>query len=190
MYLIIDTETTGLTRLAFANPENCTSWPRMVQVAWALAHDNGEHVEYMSHIIRPVGFEIPPTAVRIHGITSQYAQEHGKPIKEILKELNRSMAKAHTLIGHNLNFDIGVIQSEVYRLNATIELPTQRVCTLHAGIRFLKERKGRKNPGRPTLSLLYENLFGFDFYPKHDAGADVKACSHSFFRLQKLNFID
>ena len=72
MDLIIDTETTGLTHLAYASRSNYHLWPRLVQLAWILAEKQVIHCQE-NVIIRPNGFQIPFKATQVHGITQQRA---------------------------------------------------------------------------------------------------------------------
>lgn len=66
MYLVFDTETTGLPDSFSAPLSNVDNWPRVVQLAWAAFDIRGRKTDARSHVIRPDGFEIPKDAVRIH----------------------------------------------------------------------------------------------------------------------------
>ena len=45
MYLIFDTETTGLPQNFNAPISDSDNWPRMVQIAWQLHDDEGKLIE-------------------------------------------------------------------------------------------------------------------------------------------------
>ncbi len=62
MYLIFDTETTGLPRDHSAPLTEFSNWPRMVQIAWQLHDNQGDLIEAESYIIQPDGFTIPYNA--------------------------------------------------------------------------------------------------------------------------------
>jgi DNA polymerase III epsilon subunit-like protein len=186
--LIIDTETTGLTRLSFANKLNYKKWPRLVQIAWALASEDGIECNDDA-IIRPEGFEIPLQATQIHGITHEQAMAEGEDLGHQLKTLNNVMQEADAVVAHNLSFDLGVIESEALRLNYKMQIPDKRFCTVHLGRAYLHKAKGRKQGGYPKLGDLYETLFGFSYGPKHDAQTDTIACCHVYRRLKKLGYI-
>ena len=68
MYLIYDTETTGLPKNFSAPVSDSENWPRLVQVAWQLHNDMGELIEVKNFIVRPEGFTIPYNAEKIHGL--------------------------------------------------------------------------------------------------------------------------
>ena len=74
MYLIFDTETTGLPRNFNAPISDLDNWPRVVQLAWQLHDDSGELIAQQDFIIRPEGFNIPFESERVHGISTELAQ--------------------------------------------------------------------------------------------------------------------
>ncbi|MBQ5688392.1 MAG: hypothetical protein IIV21_00365 [Bacteroidales bacterium] len=61
MFLIFDTETTGLPLDKNAPLTNFNNWPRMVQLAWQIHDANGKFVKAENHIIKPEGYIIPST---------------------------------------------------------------------------------------------------------------------------------
>jgi len=183
----VDTETTGLTRLSFANKLNYKQWPRMVQIAWALV-DEGAITERHCLLVRPDGHSIPPAATQIHGISHEDATEKGLPIRDVLQRLHEDFAKATCLIAHNVHFDLGIIQSEAIRAGFNLTIPPKRACTVHMGRQYLVKAKGLKRGGYPKLSFLYETLFGFTFQGKHDAANDLTACFHIYKKLKNLGF--
>ena len=77
MYLIFDTETTGLPENWKAPLTDFDNWPRCVQLAWQIHNKEGGLVEVKNYIIRPEGFNIPYNAEKIHGISTQRALKHG-----------------------------------------------------------------------------------------------------------------
>lgn len=185
--VIVDTETTGLTRLSFANRLNFRQWPRLVQLAWAEIDEDRVTSRYVT-LIRPHNFSIPPEAIRFHGITETEAQRSGIHPAQALDAFEASCDGAETLIAHNLNFDLGVLQSEALRLERKIDFPPRRICTVHLGRQFLVREKGIKQGGYPSLSRLYEILFGFGFSGSHDAASDVTACFHVYKKLAQLGY--
>lgn len=188
MELIIDTETTGLTRLSFANKFNYQKWPRLVQVAWLLC-ESGSIIEQNCAIICPQGFEIPASATQIHGITQQHALKEGKDLVEQLALLHSAMQRANTIIAHNLDFDLGILESESIRMQYPLQVPEKRLCTVHLSRQYMQKIKGCRQGGFPKLSHLYETLFGFSYGPAHQAHSDAAACFHVFNRLKKLGFV-
>ena len=85
MYLIFDTETTGLPRSYNAPMSDLDNWPRLVQLAWQLHDARGKLLSNKNYIIRPEGFTIPYNAEKVHGISTKRALEEGHDLKEILQ---------------------------------------------------------------------------------------------------------
>ena len=84
MYLIFDTETTGLPHNKTAPVEDLDNWPRLVQIAWQLHDNEGKLRSSGNHIVKPDGFTIPFNAEKIHGISTQHALDVGEDLSTVL----------------------------------------------------------------------------------------------------------
>ena len=102
MYLVFDTETTGLPKNFNAPLSDSDNWPRMVQIAWQLHDEDGNLIENQDYIIKPEGYDIPFNAARIHGITTKIAQEEGRDLQEVLEEFSQVLEKVTVVSGHNV----------------------------------------------------------------------------------------
>ena len=109
MYLIFDTETTGLPRNWKAPITDTDNWPRCVQIAWQLHDEMGELVEDQNYLIKPDDYEIPYESQKIHGISTELAINEGEDLHVVLEKFNSSIQKSSFVIGHNISFDINVI---------------------------------------------------------------------------------
>ena len=94
MYLIFDTETTGLPQNYNAPLTDFENWPRLVQIAWQLHDMRGNLIRNRNLIIKPDGFTIPYNSVQIHGITTERALEEGLDIKEVLAMFEEDIKEA------------------------------------------------------------------------------------------------
>src|SRR5690554_300651 len=56
MYLIFDTETTGLPKNFRAPVSDTDNWPRCIQIAWQLHDEDGKLIEHQDYIIKPERF--------------------------------------------------------------------------------------------------------------------------------------
>lgn len=192
MYLIFDTETTGLPRNKTAPISDLDNWPRLVQLAWQLHDHNGKLINRQNHIIKPYGFDIPYKAEQVHGISTAKALEVGEPIQEVLEAFQLDLQKSTCLVGHNIEFDINIIGSELFRLQANYTLLTgaNKIDTADVSIDFCQLPGG---PGgkfkMPKLSELHIKLFGKDFGDAHDAAYDVAATGRCFFGLIKASVV-
>ena len=116
MYLIYDTETTGLPRDWNAPLTDSDNWPRLVQLAWQLHDAKGNLVNTGNLIVYPDGFNIPYTAAKVHGITTERAQEEGIALNKVIDEFLIDLEKCEYVVGHNIGFDILDQISENYEV--------------------------------------------------------------------------
>ncbi|MCL2510788.1 MAG: DNA polymerase III subunit alpha [Bacteroidales bacterium] len=191
MYLIFDTETTGLPKNYDAPASDTNNWPRMVQLAWQLHEKDGALLESQSFIIKPDGYTIPPEVSALHGITTEKALSEGKPLPEVLAAFCKVLQQAFVVAGHNVGFDIKIIESEFVRnkipsyISLRTILDTKELSTDFCAL------PGGKNGNHkwPTLNELHFKLFGESFADAHNAIYDVEATARCFFELIRLKII-
>ncbi len=191
MYLIFDTETTGLPHNKTAPVEDLDNWPRLVQIAWQLHDPKGKLVSSGNHIVKPEGFTIPFNAEKVHGISTDRALEVGEDRKEVLEKFSRDVARAKVLVGHNIEFDNKIIGAEYLRTemeNILQEMPNIDTATETVDFAQLEGGIGGRLK-QPKLIELYEKLFGEGFGDAHDAAYDVDATAKAFFECLKRKII-
>ena len=93
MFLIFDTETTGLPKNFNAPITDSDNWPRMVQIAWQLHDKEGNLLENQDYIIKPEGYDIPFSSQRIHGISTKMATDEGRDLNEVLLEFREALKR-------------------------------------------------------------------------------------------------
>jgi DNA polymerase III subunit alpha len=186
MYLIFDTETTGLPKKYTAPISDTDNWPRCIQIAWQLHDAMGRVIEHQDFLIQPEGFNIPYDAERIHGISTELAQAEGIPLVEVLEKFNVALSKAKFIVGQNLGFDVNIMGCEFYRLGVESpmsSMPILDTCT-EVTASLLKLPGGRGGKFKlPTLTELHQYLFNKPFAEAHNATADVEATTRCFFEL-------
>ena len=116
MFLIFDTETTGLPKSYKAPLSDSNNWPRMVQLAWQIHDGNGELLEVKNYIVKPDGYDIPIGVSKIHGITTERAERDGHDLKLVLEELKTDLERTNYNVGHNIEFDINIVGAEFFRI--------------------------------------------------------------------------
>ena len=79
MYLIFDTETTGLPKNWRAPISDTENWPRCVQLAWQVHDEIGNLIESKSYIIKPDNFDIPYGLIGLVGCFSSTGKYLGSP---------------------------------------------------------------------------------------------------------------
>ena len=191
MYLIFDTETTGLPKNFNAPFTDLDNWPRMVQIAWQLHGNDGNLLENKDYIIKPEGYDIPYNAYRIHGISTKKALAEGRDLSEILEKFAQVLKKTTVVIGHNIEFDYNIVGAEFLRKNLENSLSKiPSADTMNLGTNYCELPGGRNGKYKsPKLSELYEKLFNSKFDEAHNAAADVNATAQIFFELMRLNII-
>ena len=191
MYLIFDTETTGLPQNWNAPLTDFINWPRCVQLAWQIHNKEGVLVEVKNYIIKPEGYDIPYNAEKIHGISTDLAFKKGVPLLDVLIEFSEDVKKSKFVVGHNIGFDNNIIGCELLRnkmSNFLADFPSvdtkddaTNYCAIPGG-------RGRKFKW-PNLTELHVKLFGETFAEAHNASADVEATARCFLELIRLEII-
>jgi len=193
MYLIFDTETTGLPRNKTAPLTDFENWPRLVQLAWQLHDAKGKLLSQQNFIVKPEGFDIPFKAEQVHGISTQRAIDEGHDLKEVLARFSSDLEKTQALVGHNIEFDISIIGSELLRgqLSSDRFLSLNKIDTGLVSIEYCQLPGGMGGRLKmPKLSELYQKLFAVGFQDAHDAAYDVEATAKSFFGLLENNVVN
>tara|TARA_R110002073_G_scaffold313380_2_gene485263 strand:- start:31067 stop:35446 length:4380 start_codon:yes stop_codon:yes gene_type:complete len=189
MYLIFDTETTGLPKSWNAPITDTDNWPRCIQIAWQLHDEMGNLVEHNDFLVQPDGFNIPYDAERIHGISTDLAVEQGIPLDQGLELFNEALQKTKFIVGQNLAFDLNIMGCEFHRLGVEsnlTELPVLDTCTEKTAL-MCQIPGGRGGKFKlPTLTELHNHLFGTGFGEAHNATADVEATTRCFLELIRL----
>ena len=192
MYLIFDTETTGLPKRWKAPLTDSENWPRCIQIAWQIHDIKGALIRHEDYLILPDGFTIPFDSEKIHGISTALAENQGTPLAEVLNKFHTALNEVEFVVGHNVSFDRNIMGAEylrsgledVFEHKAVIDTCTEetaRLCQISGG------RGGKFK--LPTLSELYYFLFQERFEDAHNATADVEATTRALFELLRKEFI-
>jgi DNA polymerase III epsilon subunit-like protein len=192
--LFFDTETTGLPPKGFEHSSyNRTDiWPRLVQIGWVVADENGTTIKKRSEIIRPDGFIIPFGASNVHGITTETAMKLGVPLVDVLREVYNDMFNAKVLVAHNFGFDHKILGAEFYRHNIDTNVidSKKHICTMLSTTNYCKLLPIVHGEYKwPKLEELHYKLFGYTFSGAHDALADVEATMKCYFELKKKGIL-
>lgn len=184
MYLVFDTETTGVPRNYRAPITDLQNWPRVIQLAWTLCDDDGTERAWAEHIIRPDGFQIPLDAARVHGITTERARAEGIPLQTVLDLFAEVAEQADLLVAHNIAFDEKVLGAEYLRAGRANALDgIRRHCTMTSSVDLCR-LPGPYGYKWPRLAELHQTLFGSGFDGAHQAITDVRACARCYKELR------
>lgn len=117
------------------------------------------------------GVEIPAEAAAVHGITTEYAREHGRPHDEVLQEtvdmIKRGWDDGLTLIVFNAPYDLSVLRQLTGDFTVTGPVFDPLV---------IDRAKDRYRKGKRNLGALCE-LYGVKLDNAHDATADATAAA-------------
>lgn len=196
MYIVLDTETTGLptrdpkTRTSSYKNLECYKNCRIVSIAWQLNKDDGAMVSDTKIVIRPDGFVIPADSTVFHGISHDFALETGQDFDNVMRLLAEDLEPCDAIVCHNADFDINVILAELHRRNE--ENPNARYRSLIDTI-SAKEIRCTMLMGKtyfglgkwPKLVDLYKRLFKVEMVGNHDALCDVQACADIYTKMMK-----
>ncbi len=191
MYLVFDTETTGLPLNYKAPLTDFNNWPRMVQIAWQIHDIKGELIEVKNYIVKPEGYTIPYNSEKIHGISTKRALETGLPLGEVLLFFKDALEKAKYIVGHNISFDNSIVGCEFLRSDmSNLLLEKESIDTKEESTDYCQLPGGRGGKYKwPNLSELYNKLFNDSFAEAHNASADVEATTRCFLELMRLEII-
>jgi DNA polymerase-3 subunit alpha len=191
MFLIFDTETTGLPKNYNAPLTDFDNWPRLIQLAWQIHDLNGGLIDVKNFLVKPDGFVIPRGAEKIHGITTERAEKEGQPLHFVLEEFNKALQNARVVAGHNLEFDNNIVGSEFLRMKMETPLFEKKmVDTIPVSTAYCQLPGGRGGTFKwPTLEELHEKLFNEKFDAAHNASADVQATTRCFLELIRIGII-
>lgn len=191
MFLIYDTETTGLPRNFEAPVTDLENWPRVIQLAWQLHDADGNLVEAKEFIIRPENFTIPYNAAKVHGITTELALKEGDDLKLVLEQFIDALKRTKVIVGHNIDFDLNIIGAEFIRCSFENYFEGKaQLCTKLESVEYCALPGGRGGGFKwPNLAELHQKLFREDFPEAHNAAADVMATTRCFFEMIRLGII-
>lgn len=205
--LIFDTETTGLPKTKIISQETLDKWPHIVQFSFVIFDtDTNTILLEKDFIIKMTdNIQISQESINIHGITNEISREKGNNIENILYCFFYYLREVDLLVGHNVSFDINMINVELLRVIYNKKYPQQHIsafksdlhalanyknisCTMQETIDFcaikVKDRYGREYNKYPKLSELHEKLFGYVPNNLHNSLIDILVTLRCFMKLR------
>lgn len=169
--IFIDTETTWLS-----------TTDQILQFAAIYGTFDGKNFHEESRINQYINIttKINFFAQRVHGISKSMVAEYGY-IDSYIDDFLEYIYKSDHIIGHNISFDMRMLQQDCERIGKKHNLDTIKTfCTMKdtSHIEHLPKK-------RPKLWLLYTHLFDKAFGNAHDAMADIEATKECFLELAK-----
>jgi len=183
--LVLDLETTGLPDgspyqryYPYYDTEHYNS-ARVVQLSYAIYNNTGELMKLEDFTIKPDDFLIKNG--HIHGISQEQAMATGIEFEKVVPLLQIAIENTDIIIGHNIQFDIQILASELHRRHfyklASTLIKKKRYCTMLEGKKHFSLKK------QPKLCELYKLCFSEESQNNHNAKYDVLNTAKCFFYL-------
>jgi len=190
MFLVFDTETTGIPKRVngkYPDPTIGANYDnaRIIEIAWGVYNQSGKCLKRRKTLVK---YDGAINNSHIHGIT-QTMVKTGRDFAEIAQVFMTDLNDVHTIVAHNIWFDIYVLLSELHRINRKDICghirSKQKADTMRLGCAYL-------NHHRSYIKLmdLYNKLYPTnpgrlftDTNPGHRAMVDVKACALCYHKI-------
>ena len=178
IFLVFDTETTGLPKKWASSWYNVDNWPRMTQLGAMLIDSKGEVLDEYQTLIKPDNWEVPKESFFIeNNMSTERCMAEGIPVYEALRQFQEYLKVADRKVAHNINFDNNIVGPELIRAKISHQLFKYKkgICTMRSTTNFVKIKSHAGGNKWPKLKELHFQLFDEDFEGAHDAMADVRA---------------
>lgn len=177
--MVIDVETSGLPSKRSCSFKELDAFQdaRIIELAYViLSADLDQVMKERSLLIRSVDVI---NNSDIHGITMEDLRREGVSITSALDQLAKDLESVNTIVAHNLEFDLKILRSEIYRQYGNGPLlddiaKKQNICTMLYGKEIMQVKKW------PKLKELYAFLTGNELNQTHRALDDVYSCVRCF----------
>jgi DNA polymerase-3 subunit epsilon len=194
--MAFDTETTGIP--LWKLPSDDPAQPHLVSLAFILHNtDDGSTLREQHWIVRPDGWTIPDEVVAIHGITTEYAEEQGVPLEDVVNIFATACAAAGQRVAFGAPFDTRVLRIAMICAgwsrqgidNFFAIYPVECVMTAAGPLCRLTSTDAMMATNRrtfkaPKLGEAYEALCGKTIEGAHSALVDTRAALEVWLEIQ------
>jgi DNA polymerase III epsilon subunit-like protein len=159
--IVFDTETTGLVLPRSVSLEK---QPKIIELGYVVL-EGGVEVKAVNHLVDP-GEPITAEITKITGITNEQlaGQKDWRAVWELCR---KDFESASTIIAHNVNFDVSMLNNDCARNDLSIALTYDQICTVQEFSHLFGHR--------PKLTELYKHFVGEELAQTHRALDDVRA---------------
>ncbi len=199
MILIFDTETNGLPKNYKAPCTDVDNWPRITQLGFTVRYEDGTVHHSQQALIKPNGWLIPtvheltvqgnkdPEFFARNNMSTERCEKEGVEISEVFQWLLHLIPKCHTIVAHNLDFDLPVLQAELIRAGFPHQIELEQICTMKLSTDIC-QIPGPYGFKWPSLTELVA-WCGGTMQGAHDALNDAEACADCYFELKKRGLL-
>jgi DNA polymerase III subunit epsilon len=142
---------------------------RIVTFAIVVLGPSGRDMLQATGLVQPDGYDIPPEATAVHGITTEYALEHGEPrhqaYRHLVDVLGIAREQRWPLVVYNAPYDLTILAREI----PGIDMPPHVIDPLVIDKQLDRYRKGSRK-----LEDVARH-YGVELTDAHSALADARA---------------
>jgi DNA polymerase III epsilon subunit-like protein len=187
MQIFLDLETTNLAprdNNGYCNYTDLEKYNscKIIQIYMCI-YNNDNLIDEIYTYIDP-NIIIPDKATEITGITEQLVKNK-KFTKKYINKIKNFLNLGNVIIGHNIDFDVYILASELYRLNykdlAKSLFEKKRFCTMKNAYKLQQGGKYIK------LETLYNTFYKDKLGNAHDAKTDVLMCKKLYDVYKSFN---
>lgn len=181
LIVVFDTETSGLFP---KDTKDIELYPYMIQLSCILFNTHTKKIEEtIDSVINVKNIVLSDEITELTNITNEMIQ-NGVDIQNTLNNFNILLSKCDLLIGHNIEFDLKVINTEMTRNNIKLNyseeaIRTRTYCTMKKSINLCKIEQTNsfgKYYKWPKLDELHFYLFNKKLKNMHNAFNDTLIC--------------
>lgn len=159
--IVLDVESTGLD----------TTTEDIIQIAAIKYGQEGEK-ETLDLLVKPT--KSVGASYHIHGFSDEQLQKEGIPPKEALQKLN-AFVKNNVVVGHNIQYDLNIIRSMMYRYDEKQFIPKAIYDTLDLACKVYPHLPNHK---LETLAAFIQTKHTPNHNAYHDIMATGEVLSH------------
>ena len=192
--LCFDTETAGLPnwKASFDLPEQ----PHLFELGWIFSPSGLEHApSSQGHVYVDWKEEVPfdAKAQETNGLTHRFLWDTGVGPRVVFMLWAQMMDKARRVVGHNISFDMDIMEIHAYRLRLhdlfkQVTAGKELFCTKKHGTSIcnLPPYPGRSLPKPPKLVELHTHFFDKPHEGAHGALKDTIATWNCYHKIQEI----
>lgn len=161
---------------------------RVVTFSMVYSHAEGAEPVILEWLLDP-GVEIAEGAAAVHGVSTEHAQEFGKPAADAMPYIARRMEKIVDLgipfVIYNAPFDTTMIYNEFERHNVPLKYSREEMFAKVIDPLVIDKACDKYRKGSRKLTDTAK-LYGYDLTNAHNSTADVEATLHIARQLGKF----
>jgi DNA polymerase III epsilon subunit-like protein len=185
MYVVLDTETSGLFN--FALPADAEGQPRLAHLAMIFVDENLQEESIVDLLVHPDRWTMPPEVAAINHLPQEFLMEKGLPVAHVLQAYTDAVDRGLIVVAFNSQFDLKVMRGELRRAGMDDSFErTPNICVMRPLTDICKIPKANgKGYKFPKLSEAMAH-FKIEQHGAHSAGGDARSALELFRKLKEL----